>query len=61
MQLCLKELRESLVWLRLLHRLGGMESAAAVLAAEYHELIAVFVRSINTAKRPTRRPSRGAD
>jgi four helix bundle protein len=54
MQLCLKELRESLVWLRLLHRLGGMESTAAELAAECHELIAVFVRSINTAKRSRR-------
>jgi len=49
MQVCLKELRETSVWLRFVARLGGVEAVGA-LEAECGELIAVFVRSVNTAR-----------
>jgi hypothetical protein len=48
MQLRLKELRETRVWLRYVQRLSG--SPISELAAECQELIAIFVQSINTAK-----------
>ena len=50
MQICLKELRETSVWLRFAHRLCGRKVATGRLAQECSELIAVFVKSVNTAK-----------
>ncbi|KPK05215.1 MAG: hypothetical protein AMS20_07130 [Gemmatimonas sp. SG8_28] len=50
MQVCLKELRETSLWLRFAARLGGPKAEVGALEAECQELIAVFVRSINTAK-----------
>jgi four helix bundle protein len=49
MQVCLKELHETSVWLRFVARLGGAE-AVGTPEGECDELIAIFVRSINTAK-----------
>ena len=57
MQICLKELRESSVWLRFVERLGGAKAGVDSLAVECQELIAVFVRSVNTARRPRSRRS----
>ena len=50
MQICLKELRETSVWLRLLGRLGGERRRTDPLIAECRELVAIFVRSIHTAR-----------
>jgi four helix bundle protein len=50
MQVCLKELRETQVWLELLRRLGAAGDAA-VLVRECNELTAIVVSSINTARR----------
>ena len=50
MQICLKELRETSVWLRFAHRLCGRKIDTGRLAHEWSELIAIFVKSINTAK-----------
>ena len=52
MQICLKELRETQVWLEILRSLGetnGMQS----LADECDQLTAIFVSSIKTARRST--------
>jgi four helix bundle protein len=49
MQIGLKELRETSVWLRLLSRLRGVRRAPPT--AECDELISIFVRSIQTARR----------
>ena len=51
MKVCLKELRETMVWLRLLKELG-LEAAAGVEEAiqESNELISIFVASIATAQ-----------
>jgi four helix bundle protein len=60
MQLCLKELRETQIWLELLRRLDD-PSPARHLAAECHELTAIFVTSIKTARRgldPRRPPKK---
>jgi four helix bundle protein len=48
-QICLQELRETSVWLRFVQRLGGSNADVGRLAAECNELIATFVRSLNTA------------
>jgi len=55
LQICLKELRETSVWLRLAKRLstGVLDER---LIGECDELIAVFVKSINTTKGRARRP-----
>ena len=50
MQLCLKELRETSVWLRFAHRLFGSRMATDQIVRECSELIAIFVKSITTAK-----------
>ncbi len=52
MKLCLKELKETFVWLRLLGelQLGHRETVGAAIS-EADELIAIFVASIATAKR----------
>jgi len=51
MQICLKELRETSVWLRFTERLGRQSDDVAELADECSQLIAIFVTSINTAKK----------
>ena len=52
MQVCLKELRESHLWLRLLDRLE-FEPLATVtsLLREASELVSIFVKSLVTAKK----------
>ncbi len=57
MKVCLKELRETMAWLKLLRALeipgpGAVEEATA----ETDELIAIFVTSIATARRKDTRP-----
>jgi four helix bundle protein len=52
MRLCLKELRETLVWFKLSHRLGiGDPGMLKEGIAESDELVRIFVTSIATAKR----------
>jgi four helix bundle protein len=53
MQVSLKELRETQVWIELLRRAGELPTAAT-LARECGELTAMFVASINTASRRRR-------
>ena len=54
-QICLKELREASVWLQLAVRLGPRYLDDDGLERECSELIAIFVKSVNTAK-SRRRP-----
>lgn len=57
MKVCLKELRETLVWLKLAKELeigSGPELDEAI--AEADELIGIFVTSIATAKRNAKSP-----
>jgi four helix bundle protein len=49
-QICLKELRETLVWLRFLSRLGAEEVDVGPLEAECNELVSIFVQSVKTMK-----------
>jgi four helix bundle protein len=56
MKVCLKELRETMVWLKLLRTLEIRGPAAVEEAiAETDELIAIFVTGIATARRNTKR------
>ena len=51
MKVCLKELRETLAWLKLIQRrrlLGGPEKTKPIVA-ECDELVSIFVASVNTA------------
>ena len=50
MRICLKELRETSVWLRLAARAGAGRIGSEPLAKECRELIAIFVTSIHTAR-----------
>jgi len=51
MRVCLKELRETKVWLRMIERAGLIPCAEVdPLLGENDELIAIFVRSIDTAR-----------
>lgn len=51
MRLCLKELRETLVWLKFLQRFGiGSANEIEAGIQESNELIAIFVKSIATAE-----------
>ncbi len=50
MQIGLKELRETSVWLRFTDRVCGKNVDASRLCRECDELIAIFVKSITTAK-----------
>ena len=52
LQICLKELRETYVWLRLIDRLYGSKIASREIRNECNELIAIFVKSVLTAKAP---------
>ena len=52
MKVCLKELRETLVWLKLLRRLGmGQQKTLEAAVDEADQLVAIFVASIATAQR----------
>jgi four helix bundle protein len=48
LRICLKELRETAVWLRFIGELLGDTSARASLSAECDELISIFVASLKT-------------
>lgn len=48
MHLCLKELRESAVWLQFLNELAPPDATRAPLVQESRELIAIFVASLKT-------------
>ncbi len=62
MKVCLKELRETHVWLKLAMELGmGEMSGVETTVAESDELIAVFVTSIATARRNSGRSRREAE
>ncbi len=50
MQICLKELRETSVWLEILRRIGAAERIVG-LTGECDELTRIFVASIRTARR----------
>ena len=56
MQICLKELRETLVWLRFASRVGGREVDVTGLEHECNQLVSIFVMSVKTARRTSRRP-----
>ena len=50
LQICLKELRETSVWLRFAHRLWKKHLDTSHLAQECEELISIFVRTVQTAR-----------
>jgi four helix bundle protein len=51
MKICLKELRETLVWLKLVQRLRlDKQRGVDIIAGEVNELISIFVRSIHTVQ-----------
>ncbi|MFQ5569930.1 MAG: four helix bundle protein [Rhodothermales bacterium] len=55
MKVCLKELRETHVWLTFIKRMGLLEPAEMeVTLEEANELIAIFVKSIVTVRRHTK-------
>lgn len=57
MRLCLKELRETLVWWKMVDRLGlTPDPTLADAIGEAGELTAIFARSISTATRRSRGP-----
>jgi len=56
MQICLKELRETLVWLRFARRVGGREVDVTGLEHECNQLVSIFVQSVKTARVGNRRP-----
>ncbi len=49
MQICLKELRESYVWLRLAERMSGQSGTVSHLIEECDQLTAIFVTRVKTA------------
>jgi four helix bundle protein len=65
MRICLKELRESRRWLKLIHRSPRLSRRTAEpLIAETEELIRIFFTSIRTARAKgpwTKPPRKGAD
>ena len=50
MKICLKELRETLVWLKIVSRLHLDRRGVDHTVKEVNELISIFVRSIHTAQ-----------
>lgn len=58
LRICLKELRETMVWLKYTRRMrvGDADQVAAAIA-EANELISIFVVSVATAERNDRRTS----
>jgi four helix bundle protein len=65
MRICLKELRESRRWLKLIHRSPRLtRPGAEPLVAETEELIRIFFTSIRTARTKSQRskpPTKAAD
>jgi four helix bundle protein len=59
MKICLKELRETIVWLIMIVRADLIKPASKLepLIEENDELISIFVSSIKTAKQKKRKPS----
>lgn len=57
MKVCLKELRETRVWLEIIRRAGLIPEIGRLdpLAGECHELISIFVASVQTATRNRRK------
>ena len=53
-QVCLKELRETRVWLKLTRRLSKRSCDIAPIIQECDELIAIFVRSVQTSRQPSK-------
>lgn len=52
MKICLKELRETLIWLKVVQRKPlCSKSRLAPILAECDELISIFVKSVQTAER----------
>lgn len=49
LKICVKELRESLVWLEMAHAAGLRQEELQALMAECHELIAISVTCIRRA------------
>lgn len=60
MKVCLKELRESLRWLKLVQRVPLIKPPAKIdpLVQETDELIRIFVKSIQTSRERGLRPSK---
>jgi four helix bundle protein len=58
MKICLKELRETMVWLIMIVRAKLIKPATKLdpLIEENDELISIFVSSVNTAKQNKRKP-----
>jgi four helix bundle protein len=55
LQICIKELREASIWIRILTELEGKEvPAGGQPAQECSELISIFVASVATSKRKNR-------
>jgi four helix bundle protein len=65
MRICLKELRESRRWLKLIHRSPHLSRPGAeALISETEELIRIFFTSIRTARTkgiPSKPPKKAAD
>ncbi|MBW1725075.1 MAG: four helix bundle protein [Deltaproteobacteria bacterium] len=59
MKICLKELRETRVWLLMIVRTNLLKPASKLepLIDENNELISIFVKSVNTAKKNRSRKS----
>lgn len=59
-KIVLKELRETKVWLTIIHRKGMLKSCSEIetLIAECDELISIFVTSVKTAEKNKSRKSR---
>ena len=50
LQVCLKELRETSVWLQFVEELGGDGPSLVAIRKECRELTAIVVASLNTAR-----------
>ena len=59
MKVCLKELRETRVWLLMILRAGLIKSASKIepLIDENNQLISIFVKSIQTARNKRKKTS----
>jgi four helix bundle protein len=58
MQICLKELRETRIWLLMIAKAALVKSASQLdpLINENNELISIFVTSVKTARQKKREP-----
>ena len=59
MKVCLKELRETRVWLLMIVRANLIKPVSKIepLLKESHELISIFVTSVETARKRMKKPS----